>query len=155
MPFPANSKFAVDKVCENAATVLWTENFFIPAATVISAWLNYASAGVSGSVRVRQVQGERAEREGRHAKFRKPRDSCSRSRHIFRQTRPLALLLGIWRRTRRHFHFHELNVTHVFGKGVGPTPAVQWTRCHSSSYVTWKHKLKTWMRPCAITFCWD
>lgn len=42
--------------------VLRTENFFIPAATVFSSWLNYASAGVSGSITVRQVQGEREKR---------------------------------------------------------------------------------------------
>lgn len=55
---PSSRKFSVDKVWGAAATVGQGGNFFVPAARVISSSLNYASAEVSSTVRVRQVQRE-------------------------------------------------------------------------------------------------
>lgn len=59
---PSRGKFSVDKVWGVAATVGHEGNFFVPAARVISSSLNYASAEVSSSVRISQVQREREDR---------------------------------------------------------------------------------------------
>lgn len=80
---PGSRKFSVDKVWGAAATVGQGGNFFVPAARVISSSLNYASAEVSSSVRIRQVQREGIE-ESCHTKLIKPRNTSSQSRHIGR-----------------------------------------------------------------------
>lgn len=80
---PGSRKFCVDKVWGVAATVGHEGNFFVPAARVISSSLNYASAEVSGSVRIRQVQSGRIE-ESCHTKLIKPCSRSSQSCHIGR-----------------------------------------------------------------------
>lgn len=80
---PGSRKFSVDKVWGAAATVGQGGNFFVPAARVISSSLNYASAEVSSSVRIRQVQRGRIE-ESCHTKLIKPWHNRSQSSHIGR-----------------------------------------------------------------------
>lgn len=58
----------------------------MPAARVISSSLNYASAEVSSSVRIRQVQREGIE-ESCHTKLIKPCHTSIQSRHIGRPTK--------------------------------------------------------------------
>lgn len=70
---PSSRKFSVDKVWEAAATLGQGGNFFVPAATVISSSLNYASAEVSSSVSQAGTERERIE-ESCHTKFIEPRN---------------------------------------------------------------------------------
>lgn len=55
---PSSRVFSIDKEHGAAATVGQGGNFVVPAARVISSSLNYASAEVSGGVRLGQVQRE-------------------------------------------------------------------------------------------------
>lgn len=87
---PSSRKFSVDKVWEAAATLGQGGNFFVPAATVISSSLNYASAEVSSSVSQAGTERERIE-ESCHTKFIEPRNTSSPSCHIGRpRKRPSA-----------------------------------------------------------------